>query len=101
MDERLRERMVRRASPYLLKNDISHDIRHAKRVLANAEAIGLKEKADMDVLVPAALFHDIIVSPKNSPRAKTDAHRSALLAGKLLKEFGYGKEKIGETCYAI
>src|SRR5208337_2739896 len=93
--------MIKRAIPYLLKNDVSHDIRHAKRVLVNAEAIGRKEKADMDVLVPAALFHDIIVSSKNSPKAKRDAHNSAQLAGNLLKEFGYGEEKIGEVRYAI
>lgn len=87
--------------PYLLKNDISHDIRHARRVLANAEAIGRAEKADVDVLVPAALFHDIIVSPKNSPKAKNDAYDSAVLAGRLLKKFGYSDEKIGEVQYAI
>src|SRR5271157_1427255 len=93
--------MMRRAMPYLLKNDIAHDIRHARRVLANAEAIGRAEKADVDVLVPAALFHDIIVSPKNSPQAKNDAYDSAVLAGKLLKKFGYDGEKIGKVQYAI
>ncbi len=101
MNKSLRGRVIRRAAPYLLKNDVSHDIRHAMRVLANAEAIGRQENADMDVLVPAALFHDIIVSSKDSPKSKKDAGRSAALAGRLLKRLGYSDEKIGKVCYSI
>lgn len=101
MDKKLRELLINTALRYVSKNDVSHDMLHAKRVLINVEAIGPKEKADMDVLVPAALFHDLIVSSKKSPKAKTDAHRSAPLARKILNKLGYGKGKIDKVCYAI
>ena len=101
MNKKLRSSLVKIAERYAMKNDVSHDIRHVRRVLANAEFIGRGEKADLEVLVPAALFHDAIVSPKDSPKATMDTHNSAKIARKVLDKVGYEKEKINRICYAI
>jgi HD superfamily phosphodiesterase len=36
-------------------------------VLANAERIAKAEKADLETIVPAALFHDVVNHPKTVP----------------------------------
>lgn len=95
MNSTLRENLILIANKYANKNDPSHDINHLIRILALAERIGKKEKADMDIIVPAALFHDIIVYKKNSPKSKNEAEESAELAKKVLTKIKeYPKVKI-------
>jgi len=60
-----------------------------------AENISRREKADLDVIIPAALFHDIVVYPKNSPKSKNENHESAKLASRILSRIkDYPKSKI-------
>lgn len=66
--------------------DPSHDILHVRRVLENARSIALKEKADLEVIIPAALFHDIIDYPKNDNRSKKAVFKSADKAEDILKK---------------
>ncbi len=72
MDEELRNKLIRIAKERISDTDVSHDFEHALRVLSNAERIAEVEHGDLDVIVPAALFHDLIVYQKNHP----DKHRS-------------------------
>jgi uncharacterized protein len=64
------------------------------------EKIGKKEKADLDILIPAALFHDAICYPKDSPQSRLSSEHSANLAVKVLNEASFPTEKIAsvETC---
>jgi uncharacterized protein len=67
-----------------------------------AKIIGEKEKADMDVLVPAALFHDIIVYQKDHPNSKKETDESAEYAKKILKQFkAYPQNKIDQVATCI
>jgi uncharacterized protein len=71
-------------------------------VLGLAEKIGIAENADFDILVPAALFHDVIVYPKNSPKSKNETDESAELAREILEGFPeYPKEKIESVSTCI
>ncbi|MDI6737170.1 MAG: HD domain-containing protein [Nanoarchaeota archaeon] len=102
MDRELRDRLIRLASQKIIDSDPSHDMEHAMRVLANVERIAKEEKADMDIIVPAALFHDIVNHPKNSPKANIAPDESADAARKLLETVkGYPKGKIEDVCTAI
>jgi len=47
------------------ERDASHDFSHVERVLKYCEIVGRKERADMEVLRYAALFHDY---SRESPR---------------------------------
>ena len=81
--------------------DVSHDFEHAARVLANAERIAKSEKADLDVVIPAALFHDVVVYPKNHPDKHLSQVESAEIAAGILNSMDdYPKVKIKkvETC---
>ncbi|MEW5955785.1 MAG: HD domain-containing protein [Candidatus Micrarchaeota archaeon] len=67
-----------------------------------AEKIGAKEGADPDVVIPAALFHDVIIIPKNSPWADEAPGASANAAKKILSKLpGFPPEKTGRVCDCI
>ena len=72
------------------------------RVLANAEAIAVHEGADPDIVVPAALFHDIVNIPKDDPAANEAPDRSAEIVRRLLNGIDtYPQEKIAAVCEAV
>ena len=102
MNKKLRSHLLEMARERQNKIDPSHDINHVIRVLALAEKIAKKEKADLDIVVPAACFHDIIVYRKDSPESQHETDDSAELAGELLKNLpGYPAEKIADVQTAI
>lgn len=98
----LRETLINIARKEISDSDPSHDFSHAMRVLRLAEYIGEKEKTDLDVIVPAALFHDIVVYPKNDPRTQESQDESAKKAHELLEKIElYPKEKIETVAHII
>jgi uncharacterized protein len=102
MDKKLKDKLLGMARERITDDDPSHDFEHALRVLANAERIAKEEKADLDVIVPAALFHDLVNPPKNSPRAKYAADDSAEITKGLLEEIKeYPAHKIEKVYLAI
>lgn len=85
-----------------IDNDVSHDYYHAKRVLRNSKEIANSEGGDLDVIVPAALFHDLIVHPKDSEESKDEHVQSARKAESILKSIDdYPNDKIGNVSDVI
>lgn len=102
MESEHRLTLICLASREIENEDPSHDINHAFRVLSNAEHIGKKEGADLDILVPAALFHDIITYPKDYHRSENSAQESAARAREILSGIRtYPLEKIPYVSEAI
>jgi len=84
------------------KKDPSHDFQHILRVLNMAIKIGKNVKADLDIIIPAALFHDTVVYQKNTKESRNETDESAEIAGKILENInGYPKEKIEKTKICI
>lgn len=81
--------------------DSAHDLQHILRVYKNAELIGKREGADMEVLLAAVLLHDIVVYPKGSAKSSKSADDSADMAEKILKGYGVSKEKIDRISYCM
>jgi uncharacterized protein len=84
-----------------MKDDPSHDFGHVHRVFLMATKIGESVNADLDVVLPAALFHDTVVYKKDSPQSLNEANESAEVAGEILSTVkGFPKEKIEnvKTC---
>lgn len=81
--------------------DPAHDFQHIVRVYKNAELIGRREGADMKILLPAALLHDLVVYPKGSAKTSKSADDSADLAEKWLRGYGHPQDKIDKICYCI
>ncbi len=90
------------AARLISADDPSHDLNHARRVLGLAERLGRAAGADPDVVVPSALFHDLVIFPKNDPRSARAQDLSAAAAGRILRRTpGYPRPKIAAVEYAI
>ncbi|MCS6960990.1 MAG: HD domain-containing protein [Deltaproteobacteria bacterium] len=76
------------------RKDPSHDIFHIIRVLELAKSIGKKEKADLEIVIPSAIFHDVIVYPKNHPKSVLSNIESAQYAVKVLSKLEYPSNKL-------
>ncbi len=101
MDKNFRSKLIEIARRNIPDTDVSHDFEHALRVLANAERIAKEENADLDIIVPAALFHDVVVYPKDHAEKHKSQEESAELVSKILNKINnFPKEKIAKvkTC---
>lgn len=101
MNAKLRNQLIEIAKEKIPNTDVSHDFDHALRVLTNAERIVKTEKGDLDIIIPATLFHDIVVYQKNHPDSHKSQEESAILAEKILNKYSdFPKEKIErvKTC---
>ncbi|MFH0779697.1 MAG: HD domain-containing protein [Parcubacteria group bacterium] len=101
MNSELKNRLIQIAKAKIPNADVSHDFMHAERVLSNAERIMRKEGGDPDVIIPAALFHDLVVYPKNHPDKDKSQTESAAGAENILNSLnGFPNDKINKvkTC---
>jgi len=91
----LRKKLIEEAGRVISDNDPSHDLNHALRVLGNAEYITHVEGGDLEIIIPAALFHDLVNYAKDDPRSADAAEESALLARGILQKLpDYNPPKI-------
>ncbi len=103
MNDNVRGKLIK-----ILKNELrgrkdpSHDIGHSLRVLNLSEHIGKKENADLEIVVPSAIFHDVISYPKNHHKRLDSAKESAKYAKKVLENIEeYPKKKINKVYDSI
>ena len=81
--------------------DAAHGFEHVLRVYRMAEKIGAIEGADLTILRPAALLHDVENSMVDEEKRKNHHLYSAEVAGKLLREHGWEETKIWEVQHCI
>src|SRR4051812_1309918 len=72
-----------------LASDPAHDLHHFERVVKTAKKISLSEKANLNIVIPAAWLHDLINVPKNDPRRKIASRLSADAAIEFLTSIHY------------
>jgi len=83
------------------KADPAHDFSHILRVCKLARIIGQEEKADMKVLLPAALLHDL-GSKKGNESGQEQSGQAALSAVcSFLQGKGLGRDRIEKVLYAV
>jgi uncharacterized protein len=97
----MQQTIIKRVERMLKGRDPAHDFHHIMRVYKNAEMIGKSEGTDMEVLLPAALLHDLVVYPKGSAKSSRSSDESAGLAKKILGKYGYPQDQINLICYCI
>jgi uncharacterized protein len=78
----------------------SHGLDHVLRVLYLCERIGSEEHADMMILLPAALFHDI-ARPQEARKEKPHEEVGARMAEQYLRSIGYDDERIPKISHAV
>lgn len=81
----------------------AHSMDHVMRVYNTCKLLAADSNADYDVLLPAALLHDIArVKEDNDSTGKTDhAVVSAQMAGPILTGLGYSPETISKITHCI
>jgi len=84
-----------------MENDIVHDFEHTMRVYKNAQKICKKEKVNENLVLSAALLHDIVSYPKSDKRSKISSIESSKKSKKILEKFNFSKEEIGIISDAI
>lgn len=78
----------------------SHGFDHTVRVLNLCMVIGESEPANMDILIPAALFHDI-ARPQEEESGIPHEEKGAEIAGEYLRSAAYPEEFILPVTQAI
>lgn len=81
--------------------DPAHDFLHVKRVVAQAKKMAVLENADLNVVVPAAYLHDVVVISKTDSRRKMASQLSADEAVLFLKSISYPIEYLDGVHHAI
>lgn len=98
-----REKLIDAMKEYF--GDDEKRIKHALRVLANAEKIIEKEKGDPEVVIPSAIFHDIGIHEAErkygSNAGKYQEIEGPPIARRILTQLGVKKEIIDEVCEII
>lgn len=88
------------ARQYYPGSDAVHGFDHIERVYAMCQRIGTAEGADMEIVLTAALLHDMEGSHPEANRA--DHHfDSALEAERVLRGEGWSQPRIGEVTHCI
>jgi len=91
------EKISALSRPFYENNkDPSHDWAHILRVAKTCEVIGKKEGARLELLIPAALMHDLINLPKNHPQRSEASTMTGAKAEEFLREADYSQEQINE-----
>lgn len=81
--------------------DPAHDIAHVKRVVKTAKFLSFKEKAKLEIVLPAAWLHDFVNLPKNHPRRAEASKASAIEALLFLESINYPSHYFSEIYHAI
>ena len=81
-------------------NSCDHDLGHIQRVVRNARIVGEREGADLSVLLPAAMLHDIAL--KRGTLAETNDKHAVLgaeQAREILEDIGF--KNVDRICSTI
>ena len=81
--------------------DPAHDFAHIERVVSMAKKLSLAESADLNVVVPAAWFHDSVAVAKNSPDRSIASRLAADKARAVLKQLNYDSALLPAIEHAI
>ena len=87
--------------PVLSNGDGAHDISHLTRVWRNIKEIQHQEGGDLEILIAAALLHDCVEVPKQSPLRSKASRLAASEATARLTDLGWDPERVVWAASAI
>jgi len=99
-EERL-ERLIVVTRGRYASDDPGHDWTHVERVVRSCQELGGVAGADLSLLVPAALLHDVVNRPKDDPARLLASRDAADEAARLLSQAGYSHGEILRICSIV
>ena len=81
--------------------DSGHDFLHVRRVAGNARVIAGAEGADLGIVLPAALLHELFNYPKDHPDSALSGEVCAAEAAKVLAAEGFAPAPTAVICECI
>lgn len=81
--------------------DGAHDLGHLRRVWGRAKLIAMDEACDLEILLPACLFHDLVNLPKSHPERARASTLSAEAACHFLRADSFAEHKLSAVGHAI
>lgn len=91
---------IRRYAGSVLGRAGSHGMDHTERVFSLCRTIGEREQADMQILLPAALLHDI-ARPREKETGLPHETEGARMAAEFLGSIGYDATLVSAIAAAI
>src|SRR3989338_1512744 len=85
------KKLKKEVQKHYKQNDPAHDFSHIERVAKSAENIGRREGADLNIVIPAALLHDI----------KKPVRKALPIANRILRKLKYDKKQASKILHAI
>jgi uncharacterized protein len=101
MEPKLFQRLDAIARERCGNREPAHDYLHVARVAATGRALAEEEGADLNVVVPAALLHELFNHPKGHPDSHMSGEICAVRAAVVLREEGCPPGLVEPICYAI
>ena len=81
--------------------DPAHDLLHVKRVVKMARDLAIKERAQLEIVLPAAWLHDLVNLPKDHKDRKMASRLAAVEAVQFLTAIGYPAKYFPGIIHAI
>ncbi len=81
--------------------DPGHDLLHVRRVAANARRIAEAEGANVEIVVAAALLHELFNYPKDHPESHLSGEVCADRATELMESLGFPAQFTQAVAYCI
>ncbi|WP_054004660.1 HD domain-containing protein [Cypionkella psychrotolerans] len=81
--------------------DGAHDLGHLRRVWARAKLIAMDEPCDLEILLAACIFHDLVNLPKSHPERARASTLSAEAACHFLRLDAFPEAKLSAVGHAI
>ncbi len=94
-------RLRRAAETACVARSPAHDFLHVLRVTANARQIAAVEGARAEIVVPAALLHELFNFPKDHPDSALSGEVCATRAESILRDAGCPDDLVEPICYCI
>lgn len=95
------ESLFELAKSFYDNGDPSHDLLHIRRVAKTCESLAKDENANRDVVMAAAILHDLVNLPKNHPERLQASQMAAEKSRAFLRETGFSEEEIAHISQVI
>ena len=89
------------AKDFYNNGDPAHDITHIKRVMGTCKVLAPSEGANLEIVLAAALLHDIVNLPKNHPERLSASQMAAEKSKVMLRDCGFSVGEIERIAIVI